>query len=305
MTSECKTIVTNHRLTITFPMDTFISYTISRASYNGVLSESSIIQVIQDNHLLLLPPRDNHSTTITTNTGGIDLDATGKRWEGGIRNDKPFGYGVLYNEEGEKEYEGFVVDGLKTYHGTEYYCDMSTMHYDGFYFNDRKQGYGTLYDRTGVIVYQGLWKNDNPASIHFDGNTIDSTTESVMTQKWLFNRVKTFSLCSYLSSLKRLMINDSCFRNARVVSVIGLPALEVIVIGNSSFRFGYDKRDDGCCRIEDCPKLLSIYFGRKSFRDYRELRLIRLPVLQDITIGYLCFFFAPILVISGPFQPVE
>lgn len=39
--------------------------------------------------------------------GCIDLDTKGRRWEGMIRGNVPFGYGILYNEEGEKEYEGY------------------------------------------------------------------------------------------------------------------------------------------------------------------------------------------------------
>ena len=39
--------------------------------------------------------------------GCIDLDTKGRRWEGMIRGSVPFGYGILYNEEGEKEYEGY------------------------------------------------------------------------------------------------------------------------------------------------------------------------------------------------------
>ena len=45
--------------------------------------------------------------------GCIDLDVNGKRWEGGVKDVKPFGYGVLFDEEGKKEYEGFMVDGVK------------------------------------------------------------------------------------------------------------------------------------------------------------------------------------------------
>ena len=30
----------------------------------------------------------------------IDLDGNEKRWEGGVQNGSPFGYGVICNEEG-------------------------------------------------------------------------------------------------------------------------------------------------------------------------------------------------------------
>ena len=45
--------------------------------------------------------------------GCIDLDVNGKRWEGGVKDGKPFGWGVLYDGEGKKEYEGFMMNNVK------------------------------------------------------------------------------------------------------------------------------------------------------------------------------------------------
>ena len=45
--------------------------------------------------------------------GVIDLNSNGKRWEGGIMRNRPFGYGVLYNEEGQKVFEGYMVERKK------------------------------------------------------------------------------------------------------------------------------------------------------------------------------------------------
>ena len=45
--------------------------------------------------------------------GVIDLDTKGRRWEGGVKNETPYGYGVLFNEEGRKEFEGWMMDGIK------------------------------------------------------------------------------------------------------------------------------------------------------------------------------------------------
>ena len=37
----------------------------------------------------------------------IDLDSKGRRWEGSVIDNKPYGYGAIYNEEENREYEGF------------------------------------------------------------------------------------------------------------------------------------------------------------------------------------------------------
>lgn len=89
--------------------------------------------------------------------GCIDLDTKGRRWEGMIRVSVPFGYGILYNEEGEKEYEGFMMDGEKVCFGTTYYPDLDQIKYKGCYYKDDRFGYGVLYDRRGVIEYEGYW----------------------------------------------------------------------------------------------------------------------------------------------------
>ena len=38
----------------------------------------------------------------------MDLDANGRRWEGTLVNDHPYGYEVKYDEDGHVEYEGYI-----------------------------------------------------------------------------------------------------------------------------------------------------------------------------------------------------
>ena len=94
-----------------------------------------------------------------------DLDSNGRRWEGGVRNGKPFGYGILFNEEGRKEYEGFMMDGIRVCYGKEYYDDIEKVKYEGCYYEGKRFGKGVLYDRNGRMEYDGLWKNDEQYSI--------------------------------------------------------------------------------------------------------------------------------------------
>ena len=229
----------------------------------------------------------------------IDLDVSGKRWEGGVKDGKPFGYGELYDEEGKKEYEGFMVDGVKMGYGIEYYNDIERIEYEGCFYEGKRFGRGVLFGRNGMIEYNGLWKNDSTYCDQLDGNRIDCHTESVSINDGSFNEVKSFILPSFLHSLKRIVIGDNCFRNVKVFELDRLDELESVVIGYHSFRISGDKRSDGSCRIVNCPKLKSIQIGDTSFEDYHSFELNNLPSLQSIDIGEWCFYRTPSFSLIG------
>ena len=225
----------------------------------------------------------------------IDLDVNGKRWEGGVRDGKPFGYGVVYDEEGRKEYEGFMVDGVKVCYGIEYYSDIEWVKYRGFFYEGKRLGKGVLYDRNGMIEYDGLWKNGESYSNLHDTNTIDNTTESVDIHYNSYNNEKTLILPFFLCSLKRVVIEHKCFEKARVFELDGLRELESIDVGNECFTITdnntrQNERSDGSCRIVNCPKLKSIHISLFSFRGYHSFELSNLPSLQSIEIGDRCFY---------------
>ena len=229
----------------------------------------------------------------------IDLDVNGKRWEGGVKNGKPFGYGVLYDEEGKKEYEGFMVDGVKMGCGIEYYNDIERIEYEGCFCDDKRFGRGVLFGRNGMIEYNGLWKNDSTYCDQLDGNRIDCHTESVSINDGSFNEVKSFILPSFIHSLKRIAIGNKCFGKVRVVELDGLDELESVVIGNDSFRISDKERPYASYRIVNCPKLKSIQIGYDSFYDYHSFELNNLPSLQSIDIGENCFYWTPSFSLTG------
>ena len=229
----------------------------------------------------------------------IDLDVNGRRWEGGVRDGKPFGYGVMYDEEGKKEYEGFMVDGVKVCYGIEYYSDTEWVKYRGCFYEGKRFGKGVLYSRNGMIDYNGLWKNNKSYCDQFDGKTIDCHTESVSINDGSFNEVKSFILHSFLHSLKRIVIGNKCFGKVRVVELDGLGKLESVEIGRESFMISSSERSDGSCRIMNCSKLKSIQIGYKAFEDYHSFELSNLPSLQSIEIGDWCFHYAPSFSLTG------
>jgi len=230
----------------------------------------------------------------------IDLDVNGKRWEGGVKDGKPFGYGVLYDEEGKKEYEGFMVDGVKVCYGIEYYSDIEWVKYRGCFYDGKRFGKGVLYDRSEMVDYDGLWKNDSTYCDQFDGNGIDCYTELVSINDGSFNEVKSFILPSFIHSLKRIAIGNKCFGKVRVVELDGLDELESVVIGNDSFRISDKERPYASYRIVNCPKLKSIQIGYDSFYDYHSFELNNLPSLQSIDIGgWYCFGYVPSFSLTG------
>ena len=223
----------------------------------------------------------------------IDLGVSGKRWEGGVRDGKPFGYGVMFDEEGKKEYEGFMVDGVKMGYGIEYYSDIERVKYEGCFYEGIRFGRGVLYDRNGIMENNGLWKNDSTYCDQLDGNRIDCHTELVSINDGSFNEVKSFILHSFIHSLKRIAIGNKCFGKVRVFELDGLDELESVEIGKESFRISGDERNDGSCRIVNCPKLKSIQIGDESFSDCHSFELNNLPSLQSIYMGEWCFHYAP------------
>ena len=99
--------------------------------------------------------------------------------------------------------------------------------------------------------------------------------------------------------LKRIVIGDDCFGKVRVFELNGLIELESVVIGQRSIRISNTERNDGSCRIVNCPKLKSIQIGFDSFHDYQILALSNLPSLQSIDIGGYCFFWVSSFSLSG------
>ena len=91
------------------------------------------------------------------------LNEDGSRWEGDWYNQQPFGFGSIYDGEGNRIYSGFMFEGKKIGFGTEYFADNHKVDYCGNFMNDLRHGWGVSYDRNGQKLYEGDWrcgKND-------------------------------------------------------------------------------------------------------------------------------------------------
>ena len=92
--------------------------------------------------------------------------------------------------------------------------------------------------------------------------------------------------------LKSIEIVDKTFQHVREFVVEGLASLESVKIGDMCFRKDKKERNDGLCRITNCPNLRQLEIGYKSFVDVKSFELSNLNSIQSIKFGWGCFYYA-------------
>ncbi|KAK8829513.1 hypothetical protein WA577_002028, partial [Blastocystis sp. JDR] len=94
----------------------------------------------------------------------LDLSDDGERWEGDVKNNQPYGWGVLYDSESRRAYEGFRIGEVNVCYGRSYYPDVQKVEYEGEICEGKRWGRGIQYDRNGKTVFDGEWINDEHLS---------------------------------------------------------------------------------------------------------------------------------------------
>lgn len=143
----------------------------------------------------------------------LDLTADGKRWEGNVRNGQPFGYGCLYDEDNNIQYEGYMINEKKIGYGTDYWSDIGVLKYRGCWCDGMKHGYGMLQGRTGSLEHEGYFNHGIPVTNTFfyvgQGSSFPYL-HSQIRHLHLADQYSVFqsasSMFPYLMSLKRLII---------------------------------------------------------------------------------------------------
>ena len=92
--------------------------------------------------------------------------------------------------------------------------------------------------------------------------------------------------------LKSITIGNHCFENVREFVIDGLESLESVIIGDYCFRIDDEERDDGICRIMNCPNLTQLEIGYDSFWDFKSFEFSNLNSIQSIKFGGWCFRYA-------------
>ena len=198
-----------------------------------------------------------------------------------------------------------MIDQTRICFGREYYCDIEKVSYVGCYFDGKHFGYGVLYDRNGVVDYEGIWKYDKPYQAETDDHLLDNHVDSIEIGNNMYDDLTEFIHPYSFDSCKRIVIGDYSLRNIRLFAVVGLSELESVSIGHNSLRLSstpfslYECRNNGgICRIENCPKLMSIRVKEYSFTNHGSFELTNLPSLESIEIGDYCFSHASELSLS-------
>ena len=258
------------------------------------VSLNRVVEVnVESHHLLSV---NYESANGVENNQVLNLSDEGDRWEGDVLHDEPYGWGVLYDKEGEMAYEGFRIGDVSVCYGTQYYADIQKVEYEGEICEGKRWGRGIQYDRNGVVVFDGEWMND--------GQIIEKRVEIVSSCLFIYNHIEELIVndgCnngrdwvefdfSILCNLKHLQIGDDCFGNVNEVKLIGLHALKRVVIGQNSFtknknHYGYDPSRH--FYLKDCEQLKELKMGRYSFSDFSVCEITNVPSLEVIKMGKL------------------
>ena len=227
----------------------------------------------------------------------LSLNDDGERWEGDVLNREPYGWGVLYDSEGEKKYEGFMIGDVNVCYGTRYYSDIQKVEYEGGWFEGKRWGIGVQYDRNGNKVFDGEWMNDEQLServvLNEESQFLHNHIEELVVSNNRCNDPEWTVLdLRVLIKLKGLTVGDLCFKHVKEVILVGLKQLETVVIGDDCFTENeYDQLDDdnpyGHFYLKDCERVRELTIGCGSFSGYTVCEIENVDSLEVIEMGDL------------------
>ena len=220
----------------------------------------------------------------------LDLSDDGERWEGDVLNDEPCGWGVLFDSENRRMYEGFRLE-VNMFYGTRYYSDIQKVEYEGEWCEGKRWGRGIQYDRTGIIVFDGEWVNDEPLSkrvvLNRENQLLHNHIEELIVQDNSCNGREWSVLdLSFMPCLRLLQVGDNCFVHVDEVKLIGLNQLESVVIGKECFIGSRSDQLDHFY-LKNCPQLRELKMGCYSFSGYSVCEIENVPSLEVVEIGEL------------------
>ena len=269
--------------------------------HSGIVEvSSSVIMEVHNNHKIEVNVESRQLLSVNgEDVNGIernqvlDLSDEGERWEGDVLYDKPYGWGVLYDKEGEKAYEGFRIGSMRVCYGTQYYADIQKVEYEGEWCEGKRWGKGILYDRNGVVVFDGKWMNnghefekrivmnDETQFLHNRIEELIVSNESCNGEEWSVLDL------SFMLHLRLLEVGDFAFAYVNEVKLIGLHALERVVIGKKCFRKSDENDPNRPFYLKDCERLKELKIGCWSFSDFTVCEIANVPSLEVMEMGEL------------------
>ena len=227
----------------------------------------------------------------------LDLNDEGERWEGDVLNNEPYGWGVLYDSENRRVYEGFRIDDANVCYGRSFYSENQKVEYEGGICGGMRWGRGTQSDRNGNTVFEGEWMNNEQLSkrvvLNEENQLLHNHIEELIVENNSCNRKEWTALdLSFMSKLRLLKVGDECFENVKEVKLIELNRLERVVIGKNSFTkhkndFPVFINTSRHFCLNNCWRLRELMIGCFSFSDYWVCEIENVPSLEVIEVGKL------------------
>ena len=177
----------------------------------------------------------------------IDLSRSGRRWEGGMLNNLPFGYGCEYSDKDNLIFQGFRMGSMNVCYGTEYRDSSVSNHrlFSGHFFNGKRHGLGVVYDLQGEVDYEGEWEDDKAVktapmdilSCIPGGDEIVLSMEQLVIGSNIGNtdKIPILRISPFFSHLKSIHIGANSFKQTREFVLDGLGALEEVLCDYGSF----------------------------------------------------------------------
>ena len=227
----------------------------------------------------------------------LDLSDDGERWEGDVLNNEPYGWGVLYDSENRRMYEGFRVGDVNVCYGRSYYPENQKVEYEGGICGGMRWGRGTQSDRNGNTVFEGEWMNNEQLSkrvvVNEENQFLHNHIEELIVSNNSCNGPEWSALdLSLMPHLRLFEVGDECFENVNEMKLIGLSMLERVVIGRESFTKQKNERllesdpNRHFC-LKNCERLRELMIGCDSFCDYSVCEIENMNRLEVIEMGKL------------------
>ena len=224
----------------------------------------------------------------------LDLSDDGERWEGDVLQNKPYGWGVLYDSENRRMYEGFRIGSVNVCYGTQYYSDIQKVEYEGEWCGGKRWGRGVQYDRNGRAIREGEWycgTHDGNVKVQIttENQSFHSLVTELVVSKGCCNeeRWKVLDL-SFVTNLERLEVGDDCFAHLEEIRMVGLKHLQKVKIGKNCACSDKKRRKvnpNSRFIVNDCAALQELEIGVRSFPDYVVCDIQNVPSLETIRIG--------------------
>ena len=251
------------------------------------LNRERVIEVDVDSHALLRV--NGEEVSGIEHNRVLNLSDDGERWEGDVLQNKPSGWGVLYDSENRMVYEGFRIGDMSVCYGRSYYPDIHTIEYEGMIYEGKRWGRGVQYDRNGKTVFEGEWMNGEPVektvTITDESGLFPTCVEELVIDERSLNKEEWFSFdLSVFSHLRELRVNNGCCHYVEEVKLIGLHELERVVIGDSCFTNYHEGEMNPNRRfyLKNCERLRELKMGDHSFSDYSVCEIENVPSLEVI-----------------------